>query len=193
MDYCFIDIIRQVNLINSSELRDEIKLRRSGELFYQGSINLLEQAKTALSVAQQQEINLADTSIDDSFSQFLFSLTQQSISTSFLAKYLIPQPKTAYQRESSIKTQVLSSTEAISLLEADLIESEVISLAHDEDINAWIDQVRGCLEINPQIDTMLQIVEATDLSIVQVFISLLFSDYELIQRNNFYGEIKIKN
>ncbi|MFM2315620.1 MAG: hypothetical protein RLZZ04_4898 [Cyanobacteriota bacterium] len=193
MDYCFIDIIRQVNLIDSSELRDEIKLRRSGELFYQGSINLLEQAKIALAVAQQQEINLADTSIDDSFSQFLFSLTQQSVSTSFLAKYLIPQPKTAYQRESSIKTQVLSSTEAISLLEADLIESEVISLAHDEDINAWIDQVRRCLETNPQIDTMFQIVEATDLSIAQVFISLLFSDYELIQRNNFYGEIKIKN
>ncbi|PSB05976.1 hypothetical protein C7B62_24015 [Pleurocapsa sp. CCALA 161] len=174
-------------------MRDEIKLRRSGELFYQGSINLLEQVKIALAVAQQQEINLADTSIDNSFSQFLFSLTQQSISTSFLTKYLIPQPKTAYQRESSIKTQVLSSTEAISLLKADLIESEVISLAHDEDINAWIDQVRRCLETNPQIDTMLQIVEATDLSIVQVFISLLFSDYELIQRNNFYGEIEIKN
>ena len=139
MNYSFSSIIQQVNLIDSSELGDEIKLRRSSELFYQGSINLLEQATIALSVAQQQEINLADTSIDNSFSQFLFSLTQQSISTSFLAKYLIPQAKKAYQRESSIKTQVLSSAEAISLLEADLIESEIISLAHDEDINAWID------------------------------------------------------
>ncbi len=101
MDYSFSSIIRQVNLIDSSELRDDVKLRRAGELFYQGSVNLLEQAKLALSVAQQQEIILADTSINDSFSQFLFSLTQQSISTSFLAKYLIPQPKTAYQRESS--------------------------------------------------------------------------------------------
>lgn len=192
MDYLFSGIIRQVNLIESSKLKDEIKLRRSGELFYQGSINLLEQAKIALAAAQQQEINLVDTSIDDSFSQFLFSLTQQSVSTSFLSKYLTPQQKKAYQRESSIKTQVLSSTEAISLLAADLIESEIISLAHDEDINAWIDTVKKCLETNPKIDTMVQIVEASNLSIAQVFISLLFSDYELIQRNNFYGEIEIK-
>lgn len=150
MDYLFSGIIRQVNLIESSKLKDEIKLRRSGELFYQGSINLLEQAKIALAAAQQQEINLVDTSIDDSFSQFLFSLTQQSVSTSFLSKYLTPQQKKAYQRESSIKTQVLSSTEAISLLAADLIESEIISLAHDEDINAWIDTVKNVLKLIPK-------------------------------------------
>ncbi len=78
-------------------------------------------------------------------------------------------------------------------MEADIIESEVISLAHDEDINAWIERIRRCLETNPKIDTMLQIVEATNLSIAQVFISLLFSDYKLIQRNNFYGEIEIEN
>jgi hypothetical protein len=83
MDYSFSNIIRQVNKIDLSSLRDEIKLRRSGELFYQGSVGLLKQAEAALEMAQQQEINLADTKIDDSFSQFLASLTQQSISNSF--------------------------------------------------------------------------------------------------------------
>lgn len=193
MDYSFSNIIRQVNKIDLSSLRDEIKLRRSGELFYQGSVGLLKQVDAALENVQQQEVDLSDTIIDGSFSQFLASLTQQTVSTSFLQKYLKPQIRTKYEREESTHIRSLTATEAVNLFEVDLIESEVISLAHDEDINAWIDRVRRCLETNPQIDTMPQIIEATNLSIAQVFISLLFSDYELIQRNNFYGEIKIKN
>ncbi|MEY2831298.1 MAG: hypothetical protein RLZZ574_556, partial [Cyanobacteriota bacterium] len=182
-----------VNKIDLSSLRDEIKLRRSGELFYQGSVNLLKQVDAALENVQQQEADLTDTIIDGSFSQFLASSTQQSVSTSFLPKYLEPQIRTKYEREESTHIKSLTATEAVNLLEVDLIESEVISLAYDEDISAWIDRVRRCLETNPQIDTMLQIIEATNLSIAQVFISLLFSDYELVQRNNFYGEIEIKN
>jgi hypothetical protein len=198
MDYSFSNIIRQVNKIDLSSLRDEIKLRRSGELFYQGSVGLLKQVDAALENVQQQEVDLTDTIIDGSFSQFLASSTQQSVSISFLPKYLKPQIRTKYEREESTYIKSLTATEAVNLFEVDLIESEVISLAtarpaHDEDINAWINIVTKCLETNPQIDTMLQIVETTNLSIVQVFISLLFSDYELIQRNNFYGEIEIKN
>jgi hypothetical protein len=198
MDYSFSNIIKQVNKIDISSLRDEIKLRRSGELFYQGSVNLLKQVDAALENVQQQEVDLTDTIIDGSFSQFLASSTQQSVSISFLPKYLKPQIRTKYEREESTYIKSLTATEAVNLFEVDLIESEVISLAtarpaHDEDINAWINIVTKCLETNPQIDTMLQIVETTNLSIVQVFISLLFSDYELIQRNNFYGEIEIKN
>jgi hypothetical protein len=209
MDYSFSNIIRQVNKIDLSSLRDEIKLRRSGELFYQGSVGLLKQVDAALENVQQQEVDLTDTIIDGSFSQFLASSTQQSVSTSFLPKYLKPQIRTKYEREESTYIKSLTATEAVNLFEVDLIESEVISLAtarpahgevsspsfltHDEDINAWIDIVTKCLETNPKIDTMLQIVEATNLSIVQVFISLLFSDYELVQQNNFYGEIEIKH
>lgn len=37
-------------------------------------------------------------------------------------------------------------------------------------------QTAVCLETNPQINTMLQIIEATNLSIAQGFISLLFGD-----------------
>ncbi|MDJ0650536.1 MAG: hypothetical protein QNJ60_17730 [Xenococcaceae cyanobacterium MO_188.B19] len=41
MDNSFNSIIKQVNSISSSSLSDEVKLRRSGELFYQGSQTLL--------------------------------------------------------------------------------------------------------------------------------------------------------
>ena len=78
MDYFFSDIIQQVNIIDSSYLKDEIKLRRTGELFYLGSVCLLAQAEAALENAQQDNIDLINTPIDNSFCQFLASLTQQS-------------------------------------------------------------------------------------------------------------------
>ena len=83
MDYSFGDIIQQVNKIDSSHIKDEIKLRRTGELFYLGSVCLLAQAEAALENAQQDNVDLTDTLIDNSFCQFLASLTQQSISTTF--------------------------------------------------------------------------------------------------------------
>ena len=192
MDYSFGDIIQQVNKIDSSHLKDEIKLRRTGELFYLGSICLLAQANAALENAQQEGVDLTDTPIDNSFCQFLASLTQQSISTSFLQKYLKPQSRAKYQRETSVKIQSLTSSEAVGLFDLDLIEPQVISLAHDENINAWIQRVTKCLESNIEISTLPQIAKATDLSIAQVFISLLFGDFELLQSGDFYEGLAIE-
>jgi hypothetical protein len=129
MDYSFSSIIQQVNLIDSSQLRDEIKLRRSGELIYQGSVSLLAQAEAALEIAGQQDLDLIDTFIDNSFGQFLVSLTQQSVSTSFLQKYLKPQIRAQYERETSVRIQTFTSTEAVDLFDLDLFKSEVVSFA----------------------------------------------------------------
>ncbi|MDJ0751762.1 MAG: hypothetical protein QNJ11_19920 [Woeseiaceae bacterium] len=186
MDYSFKNIIKQVNSISSSALSNEVKLRRSGELFYQGSQTLLAQAEKIVEDALQQEVVLTDTKIDSSFSLFLSSLTQQSISTSFLQKYLQPLPRATYERESAIRIQSFTSVEALNLLNTDLLEYEVVSLAHDEDINAWIYCVVNCLETNQNINTLPQIVKATGLSIAQVFISLLFGEFELVQSGGFY-------
>ena len=186
MDYSLSSIIKQVNSISSSSLSDEVKLRRSGELFYQGSQTLFAQAEKILEDALQQEVVLTDTKIDSNFTLFLSSLTQQSISTSFLQKYLQPLPRATYERESVAKIQSFTSVEALNLLNTDLLESEVVSLAHDEDINAWIDCVVNCLETNQNINTLPQIVKATGLSIAQVFISLLFGEFELVQSGDFY-------
>ncbi len=191
MNYSFSSIIQQVNLIDSSGLRDEIKLRRSGELFYQGSLSILARAEAALKNSRQPEIDATDTKIDSSFSLFIASLTQQCVSTNFLKKYLQSQVRAVYQRESPVRIQSLTSTEAIEKYSLDLISSEVSSLAYDENINAWIDKVFGCLRNDPQINTLAQIVRATDLSTAQVFISLLFGEFELNQTGDFYDEFEI--
>ena len=73
-------------MIESAYIRDEVKLRRSGELIYNVSERILKKAKNLLSKSQRSEVDRADTQIDRSFSNFLSSLTQQSISTNFLAK-----------------------------------------------------------------------------------------------------------
>ena len=192
MDYFFSDIIKQVNKIDSSQLKDEIKLRRSGKLFYQGSVSLLARVEAALENAQQEGVDLTDTPINNSFCQFLASLTQQSISTSFLRKYLRPQIRSKYERETFHKIQSLTSSEAVGLFDLDLIEPQVISLTHDEDINAWSQRVTEFLKTNVEISTLDQIAKATNLSIAQVFISLLFGDFELVQSGDFYEGLAIE-
>ncbi len=181
MDYSFVSIIKQVNSICTSQLADEVKLRRSGELFYRGSLDILTQVEAALELVRQQEVDLADTSIDNSFGQFLASLTQQSISTLFLKQYLQPRVRVKYERESTVRIESLTPVEAVNQFDFDLLESEVISLANEENINAWVEQVVKCLESNPKINTLPQIVKATELSLAQVFISLLFGEFELVK------------
>lgn len=75
MDYSFISIIKQVNALDSSSLTDEVKLRRSGELFYQGSLEILYQTQIILDSLRQSKINQKDTEVDDGVSIFLASLT----------------------------------------------------------------------------------------------------------------------
>ena len=61
--------------------------------------------------------------------------------------------------------------------------------------NAWSEQVANCLKINPSMNTLPQIVKATGLSLAQVFISLLFGEFELVQSGGFYDgfEINVKS
>ncbi|MGV2831395.1 hypothetical protein [Myxosarcina sp. GI1(2024)] len=191
MNYSFGSIIQQVNQIDRAGLRDEIKLRRAGELFYQGSLSILARVEAALEDSRQPKIDLTDTEIDSSFSLFLASLTQQSINTNFLKKYLQPPVRAEYQRESSVAIQALTSGEAIEKYSKERISSEVSSLAYDENINAWINKVLGCLRSNPQVNTLAQIVRATNLSVAQVFISLLFGEFELNRTGDFYDGFEI--
>ncbi|WP_036487544.1 hypothetical protein [Myxosarcina sp. GI1] len=191
MDYSFSTIIQRVNLIASSKLNDEVKLRQAGELFYQSSLSILVRAEAAFEASLQPEIATADTKIDSSFSLFIDSLTQQSVSTIFLQKYLQPQVRAAYQRESLVTISTLTAVEAVEKYSLEKISSEVSSLAYDENINAWIDKVAECLRGNPQVNTLIQIVRATDLSVAQVFISLLFGNFELVPSENFYDGFKI--
>ncbi|MEO1801635.1 MAG: hypothetical protein AAFR62_14625, partial [Cyanobacteria bacterium J06629_2] len=97
----FEKLIKQVDKIKDSEATDDIKLRRSGELIYQYSGQLLQRTETLFKQIQHPEVELGDTVIDASFDSFLASMTQQSISTDFFAKYLQPQTRKSYQREIS--------------------------------------------------------------------------------------------
>jgi hypothetical protein len=199
MEYSFKELIKRVDAVESSVIPDEIKLKRLGALIYQGSLNLLAQAESILENTRYSEVEQGDTKIDCRFSQFLLSLTQQSVSTNFLNKYLRPTPKAKYEREdamfeetsnisavreATVKIQSLTASEALSEFELDLIE--VISLAHDENIDDWITLVTECIKSDPQIKSLPQITQATSLSSSQVFISLLFGDFSLKQNGSFY-------
>ena len=113
----FSQLIHKVDIIESACIRDEIKLRRSGELICNASEQILQKANILLEKSHSSEITQTDTQIDRSFSDFLSSLTQQSISTNFLTKYLQPQIRADYQREITRSIKFLSATEALDELD----------------------------------------------------------------------------
>ena len=190
----FSQLIQKVDIIESACIRDEIKLRRSGELIHLVSEQILQKANTLLEKSHSSEITQADTQIDLSFSNFLSSLTQQSISTNFIAKYLQPQIRADYQREITKSIKFLSATEALDELAEDLSESEIFTLAHDENIDRWVLEVEEFISDRQQA-TLAEIVERLELTKAQIFIALLFGDFELSQSSDFYNgfDIKIKS
>ena len=188
----FAQLIQQVDKIQSATIPDEIKLRRSGELICFVSEQILQKAKILLEKSQQSEVDETDTQIDGGFSEFLASLTQQSISTNFLAKYLEPQPKTDYQRGANRSLQLLSPTEALDELAKDLLESEVFTLAHDENIEVWIESVKRHLELYPEINTLPKIAKLNDLTLAQAFVAALFGNFKIEQRGGFYEVKQLK-
>lgn len=74
------------------------------------------------------------------------------------------------------------------LLEAQALE-QAIELAHSEDIDAWIEIVRLVLT---QPMGLSELVEKLDLSVVQVWIALMFGGFPLERSGDFYeGSIVI--
>ena len=188
----FSQLIHKVDIIESACIRDEVKLRRSGELIHLGSEQILQKANTLLEKSQQSPVDRTDTLIDRSFGNFLSSLTQQSISTNFIAKYLQPQIRADYQREITRSIKFLSATEALNELAEDLIESEIFTLAHDENIEVWIELVERHLKLYPETNTLPEIAKLNNLTLAQAFVAALFGNFEIEQLGGFYGVAKLK-
>lgn len=206
----FAQLIKQVDTVQCACIRDEVKLRRSGELIYFISEQILDKANTLLENSQQTEVDEIDTKIDCSFSDFIKSLTQQSISTNFILEYLQPQIKADYQREGARSIKFLSATEALDELAQDLIEqgsvvgfpdhtqvlleSEIFTLAHDENIEVWIESVERHLKLYPEVNTLPKIAQLNDLTLAQAFVAALFGNFKIKQIGDFYeSEINITN
>jgi len=77
----------------------------------------------------------------------------------------------------------------------DLLESEstlepmpVLELEHDEDVAAWAAIVRGwMMSVGMDSVSIGEVVDATNLPTVKVWIAALLSDFELEQTKDFYS------
>lgn len=182
----FAQLIKQVDYVNNSPLLNEVKLKLSGALIYQDSLEILEQIQIIEDTLRYRELNQEDTLVDSSFSQFLVSLTQQSVSILFLQQYLQPQVKPKYKRESTVRIESLTPVEAVNEFDLDLLESEIISLAHDEDIDEWSKIVRDYLDREGKKQVyLIDIVGGTKLNLAKVFLAVLYGDF-VVSQQQFY-------
>lgn len=191
-DIPFTQLIKQVDKIQSATISDEIKLRRSGELICFVSEQILHKAESLLEKSRQSQVDETNTQIDRSFSKFLASLTQQSVSTLFLAKYLQPQRRADYHRETTKLIKFLSATEALDVIAEDLFESEVFTLAHDENIEVWVESVERHLKLYPKVNTLPEIAKSNDLTLAQTFVAALFGNFRIEQSGGFYEVEQLK-
>lgn len=184
----FYKIIQQVDEIVNESANDQTKLNHAGNLFYQGSLIILEKAQECLENELHPEITVdgEDTQVDESFKLFLNSWTQQSISTNFLDEYLTPQSKAKYEREVNLVPVFI--TEDISFK-----STEEWEFSYDENIEQWMQQIKTALE-KTEHETLTNIVKITNLSQAQVFLTLLMMEIGLSWTGDFYeSEINITN
>lgn len=191
-DIPFTQLIKQVDKIQSATISDEIKLRRSGKLICFVSEQILHKAESLLEKSRRSQVDETDTQIDRSFSEFLASLTQQSVSTVFLTKYLQPQRRADYHRETTKLIKFLSATEALDVIAEDLFESEVFTLAHDENIEVWVESVERHLKLYPKVNTLPEIAKSNDLTLAQTFVAALFGNFKIEQSGGFYEIEQLK-
>lgn len=114
-----------------------------------------------------------------------------------LDSLLEPQFERYYpeNRESATRGSIVAEIESGKLADAiaDLPEAQAleqaIKLAHSEDINAWIEMVASALT---QPMGLSELVEKLDLSVVQVWIALMFGGFQLERSGDFYeGSIAV--
>lgn len=65
--------------------------------------------------------------------------------------------------------------------------NQAMGLAHDEDVSAWVGAIAQWMA-DARVSTipLVQLQEAVDMPLVQVWLSLLLGEYELEQRGEFY-------
>ena len=80
----------------------------------------------------------------------------------------------------------MSATEALDELAEDLIESEVFALAHDENIEVWIESVERHLKLHPKANTITEIAKSNELTLAQAFVAALFGHFKIKQLGDFY-------
>lgn len=111
---------------------------------------------------------------------------------------LFEQPHDRYypeNRESATRGSIVAEIEsgrladAIAKLPEALALEQAIELAHSEDIELWIEIVAAALT---QPMGLNELVEKLDLSVVQVWIALMFGGFEIERSGDFYeGSIVI--
>jgi hypothetical protein len=66
-----------------------------------------------------------------------------------------------------------------------------LSIAHDEDVSAWIEAIAVCLKSNNVPMRLLDLRNSMKLPIVEIWLGLLLGDFKLSQKGAFYDADQI--
>ena len=128
--------------------------------------------------------------VSHDWSDWLVSRTQQSVSVTFLSKYL-PQPNSSNDYPDNRKTP--SKTESVDNL-GDYDLDRAITLATPEDISIWSKAVLDLVQPSETPISFAKLITLSHLEPVEVYLGIFLSDYFVIikdEQNEFYGDFAV--
>ena len=89
------------------------------------------------------------------------------------------------------KEVLIQALEQESLLSFDEEFEQAISTAHTENVSSWIEAIAQCIGSNFSPIRLIDLQQALQLPIVEVWLGLLLGDFKLEQRGGFYDSNEI--
>jgi hypothetical protein len=127
---------------------------------------------------------------EDFFDQFLAEPPAFDAKRYLKAPELYVRNPNKRHKDTESVAEVVDKQELLDLLEPEsqLKPMPLLDLEHDEDVAAWAAIVRGWMVVNNcRCGSISELVDATNLPTVKVWIAGLLSDFELYQTKDFYS------
>jgi hypothetical protein len=190
MVFKFLDLTL-VNLDTRSQLRI------AGEAVSQIADLFCDRSNFLFEELHSRAVNGEPIMDDDAFDRYV----RQSMVVDFdqfieplqsLPRKIPEQTKSGNSIVSEIDKEVLiQALEQESLLSFEEKFERAISIAHTENVSAWVDAIAQCIANNSSPMRFQDLQTALKFPIVEIWLGLLLGDFKLEQRGSFYDSSKI--
>jgi hypothetical protein len=157
-------------------------IRRLGEIYAYRSAEQLSEIEYLFRPEQEPILPL------DAFDRYV----RQSMMVD-LEQFIEVPELPAYEREYNLtvvreqsKAEILALVGELEETDPEVAYQQAISLAHDEDVSAWVAAISARLNEWDRSVSLLELQESVEMPLVQVWLALLLNGMTLEQRGDFY-------
>jgi hypothetical protein len=157
-------------------------IRRLGEIYAYRSAEQLSEIEYLFHPEQEPILPL--DAFDRYVRQSMMVDLEQFIETPELPEYSLEYNLTVVRERA--KAEILAEIEAVGELDPEIAYQQAIALAHDENVSQWGQAIAVKLNEWNRAVPLLELQEAIEMPLVQVWLGLLLNGLAIEQRGDFY-------